>query len=373
MDKLSLVDIKKKNYSDVYSFIYKNSNSSKQAIAQGLHMSLPTVSQHLNTLLEEGLIQQCGQLKSQIGRKATAYSIVPDVRIAIGVEILKNRVTIASVNLYGKLIHYQRVRILFENSPEYYKTICEEILNYIKVSSFTEEQILGISFAVQGLVNSDNTRMTYAKILPLDNVTAATFEQYLPYPCNLRHDSECAAASTLWHKPEIDNAIYLSISSHLGGAVIINGEIQQGRVGKSGTMEHTTLYPHGKKCYCGQSGCAECYCSADAFLREDEDLESFFNNKKAGDPDCLNLWHEFLDNLALFINNIHLVIDSFIIIGGHIAPFMEDEDFNYLHKKIRENTAFPEDEPFVLPGSRMPHEIPIGAAMGYIKEFLDTI
>lgn len=336
-------------------------------------MSLPTISQHLNTLLSEGLIQQCGQLASQIGRKAAAYSIIPDVRIAIGVEIIKNRITIASVDLYGQLINYQRCNILFENSPAYYKKVCDEILNYIKVQSFTDEQILGISFAVQGLVSSDNSKMTYAKILPMDNITSETFEQHLHYPCNLRHDSECAATNLLWHRPEIDNAIYLSLTNHLGCAVVINGEIQQGRTGKSGTMEHMALYPHGKKCYCGQLGCAECYCCSDAFLREDEDLETFFENKKEGNADCLKRWHEFLDNFALFLNNIHMVIDSLILIGGHISPFMEDEDFDYLHKKIKEITAFPETETFVFPGSRTPHEIPIGAAMGYIREFLDNI
>lgn len=373
MDKLSLLDIKKKNYTDIYHFIYKNSNSSKQAIAQGLNMSLPTVSQHLNTLLENGLIQHCGQLQSQIGRKAAAYSIVPDARIAIGVEIIRKRVTIAAVNLYGKLITYRRANILFENSGAYYEQVCSKILEFIEEQSFSPQQILGISFAMQGLVTSDNKKMAYSKILDTTNLTAEFLENYLHYPCMLRHDSECAAATALWHNPEIDNAIYLSISNHLGGAVIIRGEIQQGRAGKSGTMEHMTLYPKGKKCYCGQLGCAECYCSANAFLKEDEDLETFFKNKKTGDTDCLERWHLFLDHLSLFLNNIHLVIDSVIILGGHISPFMEDEDFAYLHKQIMENTAFPEAEPFVLPGSRLPHEIPIGAAMKYIKEFLDQI
>ena len=373
MEKLSLVDIKKKNFSDVYAFIYGNSHSSKQSIAQGLHMSLPTVNQHLNALLEEGLIQQCGQLKSTIGRKAAAYSVVPDVRVAIGVEVLRHRVTIASVDLYGKLIHYQRIHTLFENTDDYYKKICDGVLDYIEKSGFTGEQILGVSFAMQGLVSSDNTRMTYAKILPMGDLTVEKFRRYLPYPCSLCHDSECAAASTLWYQPEITDAIYLSLSNHLGGAVIINGEIQHGRAGKSGTIEHMTLHENGIKCYCGQRGCAECYCSAVSFLQEDEDLDSFFEKKKAGDSGRQERWLEFLDNLSLLINNIHLVIDSFVILGGHIAPFMEEEDFDYLSRKIRETTAFPEDESFIIPGSRMPHEIPMGAAIGYIREFLDTI
>lgn len=336
-------------------------------------MSLPTVTQHLNALLEDGLIEQCGQLQSQIGRKATAYSIVSDVRVGIGVEILKNRVTIASVDLYGTLITYKRVRILFENTDFYYQTICDEIKTYIKEQNFEEEQILGINFAMPGLVSSDHTHMTYSKILPLDNVTTDTFAQYLPYPCNLWHDSECAAANVLWRNPEIDTAIYLNLSVHLGGAIIIDGEIQQGRLGKSGTMEHMTLHPHGKKCYCGQSGCADCYCSSHTFLEEDEDLENFFESKKNGDLKRQALWREFLNNLAHFINNIHLVIDSFVILGGHIAPFIEEEDLVYLHKEMKETTAFPESEPFVLPGSRMPHEIPIGAALGYVKSFLESI
>lgn len=207
----------------------------------------------------------------------------------------------------------------------------------------------------------------------MENLTTDIFARYLPYPCRLCHDSECSATNTLWHKPDIDDAIYLSISHHLGCAIIIHGVIQQGRVGKSGTMEHTTLYPGGKKCYCGQSGCAECYCSAHALLLENEDLETFFENKRAKDPACLKRWDTFLDHLALFINNIHLVIDSFIIIGGHMAPFMDDEDFESLHDRIRRITAFPEEDPFIFPGSRMPHEIPIGAAMVYIKEFIESI
>lgn len=62
MESFSLTDIKRKNLSDVYHYIFHNSGCSKQGIANALSMSLPTVTQHLTTLLDEGLIEKCRRL-----------------------------------------------------------------------------------------------------------------------------------------------------------------------------------------------------------------------------------------------------------------------------------------------------------------------
>ena len=85
MEQFSLTDIKKKNLSDVYHYIYMNPSCSKQDIATALSVSLPTVSQHLTTLESEQLIEKCGRLSSSVGRRANAYQIISDAKIAIPV------------------------------------------------------------------------------------------------------------------------------------------------------------------------------------------------------------------------------------------------------------------------------------------------
>ena len=50
MEKLSMNDIRKKNYSDVYRLIYQEQRISKSRIASALEMSLPTVTQHLSSM-----------------------------------------------------------------------------------------------------------------------------------------------------------------------------------------------------------------------------------------------------------------------------------------------------------------------------------
>ncbi len=49
--------LRKKNLSDVYHYIYHNPGCPKQAIANALSISLPTVSQHLSTLTDHNLIK----------------------------------------------------------------------------------------------------------------------------------------------------------------------------------------------------------------------------------------------------------------------------------------------------------------------------
>lgn len=64
------------------------------------------------------------------------------------------------------------------------------------------------------------------------------FSRHLPYPCHLEHDSKSAAFLELWNHPELDSAVVLLLNRNLGGAIITNHQIHQGRSMHSGTIEH---------------------------------------------------------------------------------------------------------------------------------------
>ena len=97
--------IKQNNRSLIYHYIYQNQKVSQQDISYDLRLSRPTVTTNLASMEQEGLIQKNGQIDTEfVGRKAAAYSIVPDYRIGIGVEILKKEVKMIAINLYGEKI-----------------------------------------------------------------------------------------------------------------------------------------------------------------------------------------------------------------------------------------------------------------------------
>lgn len=373
MNYFSLHDIKKKNYFSVFHYIYNHPGCSKQQISTELSMSLPTVTQHLTSLLEDRLIMKGGQLKSSVGRKAMSYTIIADARLSLGIEILGNRVYIVALDLYGNKKAKDKFPLLFSRSNAYFEHLSDFVQKFMNTHNIAEEQLLGIGIAIQGLVSNDGQTISYGKILDSTGISIDRFSRYFNVPCHFLHDSLCAATSELWENPDINNAVYISLSRHLGGAVILNKTVFGGMTGKAGTFEHMTLVPGGRECYCGKKGCAETYCSAKALLPKGMELEDFFIQKAMGNQEYQKHWSEYLDYLVLLIDNLRSVMETPVILGGHIAPHLTDLDISYIKQNLHELSTFKDSPPEITCGKCRVDGIPIGAALTYINDFLHTL
>ncbi|MHB8061933.1 MAG: ROK family protein [Ruminiclostridium sp.] len=373
MDYLTVQYVKQNNYSLIYHLIYQEKKLSKQDIANRLHKSLPTVTQNLTRLEQEGLIEKSGQFAAQIGRKAAAYNLCERARVAVGVEILKSGIRLVAVDLYGSAFFRQNVACVFLNNDAYYCEIGQTVQQFIEELQLPKGTVLGIGFAVQALTSSDGGKITYGNILNFTGTLIDVFQQHLKPTCKFFHDAGCAATTELWVNKSIQDAVFFSVGKHLGGALILNQQIHQGEQGKSGTIEHMTLIEHGKPCYCGKRGCMEAYCSLQSLLKDDEPLEAFFTGLRAGEPERQARWNRFLDDLSIAVNNLHMVFDSPCILGGHIAPFLTEEDIAGLHERVYVRTSFPNQKPFIRISSLPQDSVPIGAALPFLKSYLDSI
>ncbi|MBC5580652.1 ROK family transcriptional regulator [Anaerofilum sp. BX8] len=370
MDNFSLADIRKKNYADVYRYIYRQRRVSKQDIAGALRMSLPTVTQHLAALTKDGLISRQGQMASSIGRKAAAYEAIAQARLAVGAEILRDRVTVVLLDLYGEVFGRIAAELPFEQTDAYFCALASLTQELLASCGAEPKQVLGAGLGLQSLVSEDGQRVLYGQILHCTGMTADRLGQLLPFPCRFVHDAECAAALELWRTPSLTDALYLSLGQHLGGAIIMDGGIKSGRTGRTGAFEHMTLSEGGKLCYCGKRGCMECYCSAGALLDGAGSLEEFFTALHRGDAAVQARWERYLDYLALAINNLHMVLDSPVLLGGHVAPFLTEQDLDALFARIQRRTAFPESENFLRVGAQEPDVVALGAAIPFVRDFL---
>lgn len=365
--------IKKNNRQQVYQYIYQHAKVSQQDIAYALHLSRPTVTANLAELEEDGLICKSGLIESdQIGRKAIAYSIVPDYRVAIGVEFLRAMVKIVAVDLYGKKLRREVLERRFENRDSYFEDICDGILAFIEALDLPPRRILGIGIAMQGLASSDGSTIVYGAILGCTGLKIDSFEQRLGYPCSFVHDPAGAALSELWVSPELTDAIYLSMSPHLGGALISNRRILTGKHGHNATFEHIQADPNGKMCYCGRRGCWDTLLSIRSLVG-DEARDDFFTLVRQGDPEACKRWHAYLGHLAELINSLHLINDVDFIIGGHLAQYFTEEDVQALYDIIRQITPFNEPDDFIRISKMPSHNITIGVSLPYIQDFLDDI
>lgn len=362
--------ISQTNLKLIYQYIYQRESVSQQDIAYALRLSRPTVSAKVNELEEHGLIRKAGQISSELaGRKAAAYSVVPDYRVAVGVEVMKKLFKVLIVDLKGQYYYRKVFEIPYENTQDYIKNLCETVNRYVESLPYTQEQILGVGFSFQGLVNAEGTRITYGKILDCTGLTIDSFSRWLHYPCRFLHDAAAAADSELWASPELSDFIYMNISIHLGATIIHDRKILPGKHGYSGTIEHIQIVPNGKKCYCGRQGCIETVCSMNALLGEDEE-DTFFEKKEAGDPAVMERWRTYLYYLALSINNMHLLYNEDFVLGGYLASRLYDADLACICENIEKLSPFPENIDYIHVSKMPKHNITIGAALPYIRNFL---
>ena len=372
---LTTIALKKINRSKIYQYIYRSKLTSKLQIVQDLQMGLSTVSQNLNLLENEGLIEKNGYFDSTGGRKANAIQIVSDFRISIGVGILKNIFHITAIDLYGNTVYTDTIPLTYSNTAAYYQQITDKVKDFIEKNQYPEDKILGVSIATQGITSPDHTTVIYGNIMNNTGLRLKDFSRHLPYPCHLEHDSKSAAFLELWNHPELDSAVVLLLNRNLGGAIITNHQIHQGRSMHSGTIEHICVNPDGPLCYCGNRGCLETYCSANSLEQASGmTIKEFFpllREKKS--PQLIQIWEDYLKHLAFAMKNLNLVIDAPIIISGYLAPYFTEEDTDYLLEQINSMTPFELEEEQLLVGTHGQYTPAIGAALFYVKEFIHSV
>ena len=363
--------IRQSNRLQIYHLIYNRRLITQQEICYELHLSRPTVAANLSSLENDGLIKKTGRIDAdQVGRKAIAYSIHADYRIAVGTEILPDQIRLHAINLYGETLLHISSEITYQNNGEYYREVCNRIKDFLFSLKADKKQVLGIGIAMQAKIAPDGQSVLYGKLLGNTGLRTEVFSKHLSWPCRFFHEASCAAASELWASPELENALYLSLSSHLGAALISNRVILSGKHGYNSSIEHIQSRTGTKTCYCGRQGCLETLCSVSSLLQDGESLQDFFDHVRLKDTSAEVRWRDYLFHLASAIEQLHLVFDTDFILGGDLAPFFTGEDIQILYNNIKVSTPYKEDRDFIS-FSKMPeNRVSAGAATPYIWDFL---
>ncbi|WP_439328310.1 ROK family protein [Lonepinella sp. BR2357] len=364
------LDIKQANYRNIYQLFFQHEHLSKPQIVKMLNLSLPTVVNNITELETEGKIKEQGFFQPQGGRPAIAYQLVDDAFITIGVEIQQTKVRCIALNLKGEVLNVDTNVLYFENEPPYIENLSQVIYLFLQKIAYPQERILGIGFSIQGIVSKDGQSMLYSRVLSSEHFDFKQLQLYFDIPTMLFHDVKCAALTELWFSEHIDNAVYVSISEHLGGAIIINNQIDLGKKGYSGALEHLQIHTDGNLCYCGQRGCLETYCSLSALLAPDETTEAFFASLRENDELSVMRWDAFLEHLAKGLNTVYLLLERDIILGGEIAFYLIEDDLQILQQRISELSTFPLDSDFIRIATQQKYPSAMGAALPFLVKYL---
>lgn len=371
--KITNMEVKKKNRNHIYRYICKCETISNPDISYALKLSLPTVTQNTKELLELGLIQETGELKSTGGRRAKALSAVADYRLAVGLDITQNHIGMLLADLKGEILKYERTLYPYHSGRDYFQEVSKKLEAFIEESGARKESILGIGISFPGIVDLQRGEIANSHALGVTALPFTDVSGCFGYPCYFLNDANAGAYAEGIHSEEREPFFYLSLSNTVGGALYHDGHLMQGKGFRCGEVGHMTVVPDGLICYCKKAGCLDAYCSAKRLSDlTDKKLESFFAGLAQGNEELVNAWEEYKKYLSIAINNIHMVLDCDIVLGGYVGSCLESY-IEEIRKMVSERNTFSEDGSFVRVCNHKVGAAALGAALQVIELFIEQV
>jgi len=155
-------------------------------------------------------------------------------------------------------------------------------------------------------------------------------------PAYVENDATAAALGEhRWGGWQVDNLVYLTLSTGLGGGIVADGKLFAGAAGQGGELGHIVVDWQGRECGCGARGCAEAYVSGTSIARratealtDDSSLAALASisakdvveHARAGDPLARTIWDETTAILGRMVAVIINVCEpELVILGGGVT------------------------------------------------------
>lgn len=371
--QITNIEVKRSNRNRIFRYICKKDTVSNPDIAYDLKISLPTVTQNTKELIGKGLVEEVGEMKSTGGRRAKALSVCANFKVAVGLDITKNHIGLVLTNLKGEILKYDRIAMSFKFNDEYWQEVNNKLKKFLDDKLFDKNKILGIGISIPGIVDLNAKEITYSHILKLESIPFSVISKYFEYPCNFINDANAGAYAEGVNGEPQSRFFYLSLSNTVGGAIFSNMELIQGEDFRCGEVGHMIVEPNGKACYCGTKGCLDSYCSAKILAQStDGKLGVFFERLESKDKAALKLWKDYISYLSLAVNNIYMVLNCEIILGGYVGSYA-DTFISQVRERMAKTNIFSKTGDYIRACKYKIEAAALGAALKVVEQFIEDV
>lgn len=176
----------------------------------------------------------------------------------------------------------------------------------------------GTVFKPSGEVFSGNLKWPGVKFGKL-------LEEKIGLPVWMDNDAQAAlAAETLPGGScyGLDTAVYLTLGTGIGGALLIGGRPWRGHDNGAGELGHFVTHAGGLKCACGMKGCFEMYASAGALARLSGGVRarSVIDRVRNGDEKMHEALKAYASEVAIGICSLYMIFrPQAVVLGGGVS------------------------------------------------------
>lgn len=270
MDNITGVAYKNLQLKKMIISIFANQGNATIAdLGRELNLSTPKVTNLVNDLIEEGLVEDYGKIDSTGGRKPNLYGLTADSGFFIGVEVKRHHINIGLLDFRKNLIRFSgKLPFQLSNTQESLDTLCQLIDQNIKELPVQKEKILGLGINLSGRINYA-TGYSYSFFNFSEDPLSKILEQRIGIKTYIENDSRAMAYGEFSSGVVSGekNILFINLDHGIGLGIVINGQLYYGKSGFAGEFGHIPFFNNEIICHCGKKGCLETEASGQALKR----------------------------------------------------------------------------------------------------------
>ena len=304
--------MREQNTHAILSQIINHPEISRAEISKQTHLNKASVSEIVRNLIDEQYVVETGIGKSSTagGRKPILLKINKKAGYSFSFDVRYDKLSYMVTYLNGEVFISESVDMNIDQSN--IVSVVENIVrNFQQTMENSPFGIIGIAIAIHGVVSDNKIIFTpYYDLSQLD--LASELEKRLQLPIYLENEANLTALAEASMDATHKNLVSVSIHTGVGAGIIIEEKLYHGFEGRSGEIGHTTLYPDGIPCPCGNKGCLEQYCSQSSVLNtyrntmknERLTIDNLIIDYQNGERIAVEIINEFAKNLSIGLTNL---------------------------------------------------------------------
>ncbi len=240
-------------------------------------LNFTTVTNAVNDLMAEGLVQEVGLGTSSGGRKPVLLTLKPDARYVLGCELQSAKLVVGLFNLVGTLVARADLPMRPTDQPSaVVERIARGVDRVLERAGVRRDRVAGLGVAAPGPLDStEGVLLTPPNLHGWRSVPLrAMLEEATGLPVVVEKDGNAAALGEVWFGAgqSVRDLILIIVDDGIGAGMTVGGRLYRGSVGGAGEIGHMTIDLDGPRCSCGNYGCVEAIASGFALGRKAHEL-----------------------------------------------------------------------------------------------------
>lgn len=333
----NLVYLRSSNQGGAIRTLVYNGRVSRQELAVELQLTKMSITYIVNDLIEKGIVREADSVDettySSPGRRPALLELVTDSLFAVGVYISRNHIITSLTDISGNVVDEHKLR-LASDTTRY--TLTGQAVKSIgeMLGLHQNKKIIGIGVACIGLVDILNGVIVgttdFFEIRDLN--IKDELQKHFKLPVFVANDMKAAALSESFFgvAKGLTDFVYLGVTYGIGSGIVMNSKLFEGVRGFSSEIGHTTLFPNGPRCNCGNYGCLELYTSIPHLLNRTE-LDSwteFLERAQRGEQKVCSVLDTFCEDMGTALVNVVNTFDPQMIVIGHEGALIDSDYFD---------------------------------------------